>query len=133
MAKSAASSIPKMASASSKCKKRRLDALSTAQSVLRTTTSSPQASRKKPAKSPEVNLTPPCPPTTLSQFLHHIPQTLPHPSPSLTNPVPSATQIPSHQAANDGMYKVNAVREVRLKNLLPIGRSKIQGSRGTTA
>ncbi len=44
---SAASSIPKTVAASNKCKKRRLDALSKAQSVLRATTSSPQASRKK--------------------------------------------------------------------------------------
>ncbi len=138
---SAASSIPKMVSSSNKCKKRRLDALSKAQSGLRTTTSCPQASRKKTLRS---QLPPignfllmltlhPCPPTTLSQFPHHIPQTFPHPSPSLTNPVPSATQIPSHQTAHGGMYKENAVRKVRLKNLLPIYRSKIQGSRGTSA
>ncbi len=74
-----------------------------------------------------------CPPTTLSQFPHPTPQTLPHPSPSLTNPIPLATQIPPHQTAHGGMYKESAVREVRLKNFLPIHRLKIQGSRGTSA
>ncbi len=44
VAKSAASSFPKMISASNKCKKRRLDALSKTQSVLRTTTFSLQLS-----------------------------------------------------------------------------------------
>ncbi len=47
VAKTTASSIPKMVSASNKCKKRRLNDLSKAESVLRTTTSSPQASRKR--------------------------------------------------------------------------------------
>ncbi len=56
-----------------------------------------------------------------------------HPSPSLTKPIPLAIQIPSHQTAHGEMYKENAVREVRLKNLLPIHRSKIKGSRGAGA
>ncbi len=72
----------------------------------------------------------PCPLTTLSQFPHPIPQTLPHPSPILTNPIPLATQIPLHQTAHGGMYKENGVREVWLKNLLPIHRLKIQGPEG---
>ncbi len=121
--KNAASSNPKMVSSSSKCKKRRFDALS---KNLR--------SQPPPLGNFLLMLTLHlCPPTTLSQFPHPIPQTLPHPSPSPTNPIHLATQIPPQQTAHDGMYKENAVREVRLKNLLPIHRLKIQGSRGTSA
>ncbi len=66
MANGAASSIAKMVTVSKKCKKRRFGTLSKEQGVLRTTTSSPQASREKSAKSaaaqrqlsPQANLPP---------------------------------------------------------------------------
>ncbi len=115
---SIALSIPKTGSSSSKCKKRRLDALPKAQSVLRATASSSQ--EKKVCNFNQMLTLPPCPPPIQLQCSHHIPQTLPNLSPSLINPVPSDIQNPPHQTAHDGMYKINAVREVRPKNLLPV-------------
>ncbi len=129
MANSAALSIQKMGCAN-KCKKRRLDAFPKAQSVLRTTTSTCEKSprsRPPPIGNFTLMLTlHPCPPTTLLHFPHHTPQTLPHPSPGLTNPVPSAIQNPPHQTAHSEMYKENAVIKVRPKNLLSIHCSHIK-------
>ncbi len=109
MENSAASSIPKMDSSSNKCKKRRRDAFSKAQSGLRTTTSSPQAARKKPAKSaaahrqlsPDVNLTP----LSTDNPIPISPSHSPNPSISVAQPdQPRTLGHPDH-IASDGPWR----------------------------
>ncbi len=109
MANNTALSIPKMVSASNKFKKRRLDALPKAQSVLWTTTSSPRASRKKPAKSATAHrqLYPDVTPSSLptDNPTPIAPSHSPNPSTSVAQPDQPRTLGHAEPIASDGPWR----------------------------